>query len=177
MSLDLVTLALAKKYADEKVSGGSDGKDGTSATHSWNGTVLTITSASGTSSADLKGEKGDTGLQGIPGEKGEKGDTGATGAQGPKGDKGEPGEKGDTGAPGKTPVKGTDYWTEADQESIVQQVITALGTPVFGTVDADNNIILTGNLADGIYTLKYENAEGNQTDIGTVKIGTTNPSE
>lgn len=28
-----------------------------------------------------------------------------------------------------TPVKGVDYWTEADQESIVQQVITAL--PVY----------------------------------------------
>lgn len=76
MSLDLVTLALAKKYADEKVSGGSHGKDGTSATHSWNGTVLTITSASGTSSADLKGDKGEQGIQGIPGEKGEKGDPG-----------------------------------------------------------------------------------------------------
>ena len=97
MSLDLVTLALAKKYADEKVSGGSDGKDGTSATHSWNGTVLTITSASGTSSADLKGEKGDTGLQGNPGEKGEKGDTGAPGAKGDKGDPGPHGEKGDPG--------------------------------------------------------------------------------
>ena len=48
---------------------------------------------------------------------------------------------------------------------------------VDGTVDADNNIILTGNLADGIYTLKYENAEGAQAEIGTVKIGTTNPSE
>ena len=177
MSLDLVTLALAKKYADEKVSGGSHGKDGTSATHSWNGTVLTITSASGTSSADLKGEKGDTGLQGIPGEKGEKGDTGAPGAKGDKGEKGDTGATGSKGADGKTPVKGVDYWTEADQESIVQQVITALGTPVFGTVDADNNIILTGNLADGIYTLKYENAEGAQAEIGTVKIGTTNPSE
>lgn len=174
MSLDLVTLALAKKYADEKVSGGSDGKDGTSATHSWNGTVLTITSASGTSSADLKGDKGDTGAQGIPGEPGAKGDTGA---KGDKGDKGDTGATGSKGADGKTPVKGVDYWTEADQESIVQQVITALGTPVFGTVDADNNIILTGNLADGIYTLKYENAEGAQAEIGTVKIGTTNPSE
>ena len=67
MSLDLVTLALAKKYADEKVSGGSHGKDGTSATHSWNGTVLTITSASGTSSAELKGDKGDTGPAPIRG--------------------------------------------------------------------------------------------------------------
>ena len=34
--------------------------------------------------------------------------------------------RGATGAAGTTPVKGTDYWTEADQESIVQQVIAAL---------------------------------------------------
>lgn len=27
---------------------------------------------------------------------------------------------------GKTPVKGTDYWTPADQEAIVRQVIAAL---------------------------------------------------
>lgn len=67
---------------------------------------------------------------------------------------------------GYTPEKGVDYWTDADQESIVQQVITALGTPVFGRVDAENNIILTGELADGTYTIKYENAEGNVTEIG-----------
>lgn len=69
------------------------------------------------------------------------------------------------------PVLGVDYWTPADQEAIVQQVIDALGTPVFGRVDADNNIILTGNLADGSYTLKYEDPEGNQTEIGTIEIG------
>lgn len=68
------------------------------------------------------------------------------------------------------PVKGVDYWTPADQESIVQQVITALGTPVFGRVDADNNIILTGELADGTYTLKYEDAEGNVAEIGTINL-------
>ena len=78
------------------------------------------------------------------------------------------GSKGSTGSAGKTPVKGTDYFTEADKEEIVQQVITALGTPVFGTVDADNNIILTGELADGTYTVKYEDADGNVIDVGTI---------
>lgn len=70
-----------------------------------------------------------------------------------------------------TPVKGTDYWTEEDQESIVQQVIAALGTPVVGLVDEDNNIVLTGNLDNGTYTLRYEDADGNQTVIGTMEIG------
>ena len=70
---------------------------------------------------------------------------------------------------GYTPEKGVDYWTPADQEAIVQQVIAALGTPVFGRVDADNNIILTGNLVEGnSYTVKYEDAEGNVMDVGSI---------
>lgn len=54
------------------------------------------------------------------------------------------------------------------QEDIVQQVIMALGTPVFGRVDGDNNIILTGSLGDGTYTVKYEDADGKSTVIGTI---------
>lgn len=38
------------------------------------------------------------------------------------------GLKGDKGADGKTPVKGTDYWTEADKAEIVDDVLAALPT-------------------------------------------------
>lgn len=86
--------------------------------------------------------------------------------------RGATGAAGTAGADGYTPVKGVDYWTNADQESIVQQVITALGTPVWGRVDENNNIILTGNLSDGTYALKYEDAEGNLTEIGTFDTNT-----
>ena len=80
-----------------------------------------------------KGDKGDTGEQGIQGEKGDKGDTGEAGPQGPKGETGATGpkgDKGDTGATGPagqdgadgqdgyTPVKGVDYFTEEDIESL-----------------------------------------------------------
>lgn len=51
------------------------------------------------------------GVQGLQGEKGEKGDTGDTGP---------------AGANGYTPVRGTDYWTAADQEQIVSDVLAAL---------------------------------------------------
>lgn len=69
-----------------------------------------------------KGDKGDTGAagpQGEPGPKGDKGDTGETGAQGPQGLQGEPGTN------GTTPVKGVDYWTAADQTSIINQLKSA----------------------------------------------------
>ena len=75
------------------------------------------------------------------------------------------------GTDGKTPVKGTDYWTPADQESMVQQVIAALGTPVYGWVDDANTIILNGNLTSDTYTIMYEDADGNQTFIGTLNGG------
>ena len=87
-----------------------------------------------------------------------RGSTGAAGAAGAK------------GADGYTPVKGVDYFTPADQEAIVQQVIAALGTPVFGTVDANNNIILSGDLTDGFYSVKYEDADGNVIAIGDLGV-------
>ena len=155
---------------------GATGKDGISASHSWNGTVLTITSANGTSSADLKGPKGDQGIQGIQGEKG------ADGAK---------------GADGYTPVKGTDYFTEADKAELINLIKSSLslgiasdgliylfvdGVPVgmgipqgqsgdvFGYVDENNTIVLNGNLADGTYSVKYEMDNGKTVDIGNMVL-------
>ena len=112
--------------------------------------------------AALKGDKGDTGAQGPRGEMGPQGPKGDTGATGPKGDtgadgitphigdngnwylgttdtgkpsRGATGAKGDPGTPGTaghSPVKGTDYWTAADKQEIVNDVLAALpdGTEV-----------------------------------------------
>jgi hypothetical protein len=157
--------------------------------HEWNGTVLTITSDSGTSSMNLIGEKGDTGIRGPQGPAGD-----VVGIQGPQGEPGidgkdftyadftpeqlealrgadgEPGKDGKDGADGYTPIKGTDYFTEADQNEIIQKVIALLGgTPVFGVVDNANNIILSGALESGTYTLKYEYANGSVIVIGTLE--------
>lgn len=90
---------------------GQKGADGTPATHRWSGTTLYITSASGTSSANLKGEKGD------------KGDPGTNGKDGING---KDGVDGKNGADGRTPIKGTDYFTEADKAEMVSAVISAL---------------------------------------------------
>ena len=51
-----------------------------------------------------------------------KGDPGAKGDKGDKGDS----VKGDKGDPGYTPVKGTDYFTEADKTELVNAVLAAL---------------------------------------------------
>lgn len=83
-----------------------------------------------------KGDKGDTGATGQQGPigptgpQGDKGDKGDTGDAGPKGDKGDTGATGPQGPAGATPVKGTDYWTAADRQSMVNDVIAAL--PVYG---------------------------------------------
>ena len=79
-----------------------------------------------------KGDKGDTGAQGPkgdpgadgakgdPGERGPKGETGAPGEQGPKGETGSTGPQGPQGPAGETPVKGTDYFTQADKQEIAE---------------------------------------------------------
>lgn len=119
---------------------GADGTDGISATHSWSGTTLTITSASGTSSANLKGE---TGADGV-GVSSVKQTTTSTADDGnniitvtltngttssftvQNGSKGSAGSKGDKGDSGYTPVRGTDYWTDADKAEIKSYVDEAI---------------------------------------------------
>lgn len=62
-------------------------------------------------------------LADLKGEKGEKGETGATGPQGEPGERGPQGEtgpQGPQGPAGKTPVKGTDYFTQADKKEIAE---------------------------------------------------------
>lgn len=84
--------------------------------------------------ASLKGDKGDKGDTGAAGPQGEPGPKGDKGDPGPKGDKGDPGEtgaqgpqglQGEPGTNGTTPVKGVDYWTAADQTSIINQLKSA----------------------------------------------------
>ena len=42
---------------------------------------------------------------------------------------------------------------------------------VFGYVDENNTIVLTGNLADGTYAIKYEMEDGSTLDIGELELG------
>lgn len=42
---------------------------------------------------------------------------------------------------------------------------------IIGVLDESNNILITGDLADGTYTLKYENEDGTYTEIGELVVG------
>ena len=67
---------------------------------------------------NLKGPQGETGPTGPQGETGPQGPTGATGPQGPQ------------GPAGKTPVKGTDYFTQADKQEIAEDAAALVEAPV-----------------------------------------------
>jgi hypothetical protein len=89
--------------------------------------------------------------------------------QGPPGPQGPQGGKGDTGAQGP---RGPAYTlSETDKAEIVAAVIESLGgNPIFGYVDENNNIIVSGNLADGTYSVKYEMEDGSTVEIGDLVL-------
>lgn len=46
----------------------------------------------------------------------------------------------------------------------------ATGGDIVGYVDSENNIVVSGNLADGAYTVKYEMEDGSTIDIGNLVL-------
>ena len=85
---------------------GAPGANGVTPTIGTNGNWYLGETDTGKPSRGEKGDTGAAGAKGDPGEQGPKGETGSTGPQGPQ------------GPAGKTPVKGTDYFTEADKQEI-----------------------------------------------------------
>ena len=132
--------------AELKGADGTPGKDGHSpvvtATKSGKATTISVDGAAIATVED--------GADGAPGKDGADGKPGAAGADGVtphigdngnwyigptdtgKPSRGEKGDPGTPGAAGHTPVKGTDYWTAADKQEIVNNVLAALpdGTEV-----------------------------------------------
>ena len=136
------------KGADGKP--GAAGADGVTPHIGDNGNWYVGSTDTGKPSRGATGAPGKDGADGKPGAAGADGITPTIGSNGnwflgstdtgkpSRGATGAPGKggaKGDPGAPGKdghTPVKGTDYWTAADKQEIVNSVIAALpdGTEV-----------------------------------------------
>lgn len=79
------------------------------------------------------------------------------------------------GKDGVDGAKGDSYiMTESDKAEITQMVIESLGgNPVFGYVDKNNNIIMSGDIPDGTYTVVYEMEEGGTITIGNLVLYNT----
>lgn len=92
------------------------------------GGVKTATVRNGKDGRD--GVDGKDGKDGKDGQTGPQGPAGSAGPQGPQGPQGPAGADGKAGHDGRTPVKGTDYFTAADKAEIVTAVVDAL--PVYG---------------------------------------------
>lgn len=88
-----------------------------------------------------RGEKGD---KGEPGADGAKGDPGETGPQGPTGPQGETGPQGPAGA---APVKGTDYFTEADKQEMAAAAAAQVSVPVSSVDGQTGAVSLAGTYA------------------------------
>ena len=174
----------------------SDGKDGVSPTVTITeisgGHEIVITDTAGTRTFKVmngvEGPMGPQGLQGIQGLQGERGpagetgprgETGLTGERGPQGEPGLQGERGLQGEPGIAGHDGKDYLiTDLDKAEIVQMIIDTLkGNPVFGYVDASNNIVISSSFTDGNYSVKYEMKDGSLLDIGDLTLATDEPEE
>lgn len=111
---------------------GTSGKVDTYTITLSDGTTKTFTVTNGTDGAN--GTNGADGQNGITPTIGNNGnwylgttDTGKP-SRGEQGIQGVPGQNGAPGADGHTPVKGTDYWTAADKQGIVNDVLDALPT-------------------------------------------------
>lgn len=129
---------------------GEPGADGITPTIGSNGNWFLGATDTGKPSRGATGAPGKDGADGKPGATGADGVTPHIGGNGnwylgsvdtgkpSRGETGTPGKDGEKGAPGApgaaghTPVKGTDYWTAADKQEIVNSVIAALpdGTEV-----------------------------------------------
>ena len=149
-----------------------------------------------------KGDTGSQGVKGDKGDKGDAGPQGIKGDVGPAGANGSDASVTATNiknAMGYTPANQTEVTqlSEALNGKVNRTGITlgehtdgliylfvdglptgtgvkmGVASDIIGFVDSDNNIILTGELANGIYTIVYENADGEQTAIGGFTLGET----
>lgn len=90
-----------------------------------------------------KGEQGDKGEQGEKGDKGDKGERGIQGETGKAGADGKNGTDGKDGADGYTPVKGVDYYTNADKAEFESLLRSMLGENIIPMTQAEYDALET----------------------------------
>lgn len=146
--------------------------------------IVTYTDGNSVNLGKVVGADGAQGPQGIQGE---------TGAKGDKGDKGEKGEKGDAYTLTKADKQeiaqnATSVCVAKNQGASNVGKILVVGTDgnltlmdmpeggasgdVTGVFDESNNLLLSGNLPNGTYTLSYIDKDGNIVgDAGSLVVG------
>ena len=75
------------------------------------------------------------------------GETGPQGPTGPQGEKGPQGETGPQGPAGAAPVKGTDYFTEADKQELAAAAAAQVSVPVSSVDGQTGAVSLAGTYA------------------------------
>lgn len=118
----------------------------------------------GVPAANIKGPKGDKGEKGDPGKDGEDGADGAPGAN------------------GYTPVKGVDYYTDAEKAALVEDVAEAVTptaiTAISVTEASNGNVTITNTLEGGAtetITITAD-ANGNPKTVNGIPITWTEAS-
>ena len=153
---------------------GANGTDGITPSIGKNGNWYIGTTDTGKPSRGEKGDKGDPGAKGNPGadgakgdpgEPGPKGETGAPGEQGPKGETGSTGPQGPQGPAGKTPVKGTDYFTQADKQEIAEDAAALVD------LSGKQNKITASGILQGDGNGNISAAETMQTSAVPIPVG------
>ena len=92
--------------------------------------------------------------------------------KGDKGDKGKQGIQGVAGQDGKTPLRGIDYWNQADQDVIKQEIYAEIDPKLDNKVDKEQGKGLSTNDFTNILKDKLENLENyNDTEIRNLLNG------
>lgn len=144
----------------------------------------------------IQGEQGEKGADGAKGDKGDKGDSGVYVGSGemPEGYYIQIDPEGDSSVDFLTEDDKAEITEQVQAVCVAKNQgasnvgkILVVGTDgnltladmpeggasgdVVGVLDESNNILLSGNLADGTYTLKYEMEDGSYTTVGTLEVG------
>lgn len=61
-------------------------------------------------------------------------------------------------------------------DEVADEVLARLQTPVFGTVDVNKHITLSGHLVDGTYTMSFEDTDGTVIDLCEVQKNSNAPA-
>lgn len=149
---------------------GADGKDGvgiasvqqtTTSTADGGENIITLTLTDGSSNR----------FSVRNGSKGSTGDTGPAGAAGKDGSPGKDGADGKDGSDGYTPVCGVDYWTAADKEEIISEVVEEIGAET-GGAGKPNNYAYDGKDLSTVFASAAElHAAVAAGDFGKIRVG------